>query len=214
MDLIVRRYYNIPNKGYATKHIFKNDNKNILENSFLYTHKPYMRKFTTLLLWLIITQSLNAQLKVSSSLSLQYNKTIYDATSGNNPSGIGLGLETIFTTKTKCKPAIEITADIYLEDDKVFRMINGQEQEGVGGMINLFAGALFNPNQNAFLSFYAGPSFINGNTLLGIKPSFGSYFSKSQRWKIKMSYINIFNRDKQTKKDFGTISFAIALKLF
>ena len=90
----------------------------------------------------------------------------------------------------------------------------GEEIESIGSMVNLFGGSVFNPNQNSSISFLAGPGFINGNTLLGIKPSFGFYFSKSQRWKGKMSYINIFKRDKQTKKDFGTLSFAIALKLF
>ena len=175
-----------------------------------------LQKLTSILLFFIIAFStVKAQIKISSYLSVQYNKTIYDITYGNNPSGIGLGLETVLNTKTKFKPVIEITGDIYLEDDKVFRMTTtGEEFESIGSMINLFAGSVFNPNKNSFISLMAGPSFINGNTSLGIKPSFGFYFSKKQLWKAKFSYINIFNRDKQTKKDFGTLSFAIAFKLF
>jgi hypothetical protein len=49
---------------------------------------------------------------------------------------------------------------------------------------------------------------------MGVKPSFGFYFSKNQRWTGKVSYINVFNRDKTTKEDFGSISLAIGLKLF
>ena len=37
------------------------------------------------------------QKKISTLLFAQYNKTIYGATLGNNPSGIGLGLQTFFT---------------------------------------------------------------------------------------------------------------------
>ena len=149
---------------------------------------------------------------------MQYNKTIYDWTKGNNPWGIGFGLQTFLNTKTKFKPTIELTGDIYLEDDKVLRL----NPEGsvptnyndVRGMVNLFVGTSYNPTQDIYVSFVAGPSFINGQTLLGIKPSFGFYFSKSQKWTGKISYINIFNRDKPTKKDFGSLSLAIGLKLF
>jgi hypothetical protein len=174
-----------------------------------------MQRFTLILLCFFIVHLANAQLKISSYLSAQYNKTIYDITFGNNPSGVGLGIETIINSASKFKPAIEITADVYLENDKVLRMTTtGEEIEDVGGMINVFGGSVFNPNQKIFISFMLGPSFINGNTLLGIKPSLGFYFSEKQRWKARMSYINIFNRDKLNKKDFGNLSFAIALKLF
>jgi len=72
----------------------------------------------------------------------------------------------------------------------------------------------FHPTQNIYLSLVGGPSFISGKTLLGIKPSFGFYFSKTQRWTEKVSYINVFNRTNVSKEDFGSLSFAIGLKLF
>jgi hypothetical protein len=170
----------------------------------------------TFLLCFILTQVFaQTQKKVTAYLLTQYNKTIYDGTLGNNPSGVGLGLQTFFNNKTKFKPTIELTGDIYLEDDKVFRTdINGTPISGVPGMVNLFVGSSFHPTQNIYLSFVAGPSFIGSQTLLGIKPSFGFYFSKNQRWTGKISYINIFNRDEITKEDFGSISFAIGVKLF
>ncbi|MDQ6757622.1 MAG: hypothetical protein M3004_11880 [Bacteroidota bacterium] len=155
------------------------------------------------------------QKKISTFLFAQYNKTIYSATSGNNPSGIGLGLQTFLNNKTKFKPTIEITGDLYLENDKVYRTdLNGTPLNDVPSMVNLFIGSSFQQTQNFFFSFVAGPSFISGQTLFGIKPSIGFYFSKNQRWTGKLSYINIFNQDKVTKEDFGTISFAIGVKLF
>ncbi len=39
------------------------------------------------------------QKKVSTYLLTQYNKTLYDYTLGNNPSGVGLGLQTFLITR-------------------------------------------------------------------------------------------------------------------
>ena len=181
-----------------------------------------MQKLITTFLFcfiLTLTHSFGqTQRKVSTYLLTQYNSTLYDYTKGNNPWGIGLGLQSFYNNKTKFKPTIELTGDIYLEDDKVLRSNpdgsipeNGND---VGGMVNLFVGSSFHPNQSIYLSFVAGPSFISGQTLFGLKPSFGFYFSKNQRWTGKVSYINVFNRTKIINEDFGSLSFAIGLKLF
>jgi hypothetical protein len=178
-----------------------------------------MQKFvTTFLLCFFLTPSFcQTQRKVSTYLLTQYNKTLHDYTIGNNPWGIGVGLQTFFNYKTKFKPTIELTADVYLEDDKVFRSNpDGTFPESgndVRGMVNLFAGSSFHPNESIYLSLLAGLSFISGQTLVGIKPSFGFYFSKTQKWTGKVSYINVFNRTKIINEDFGSLSLAIGVKL-
>ena len=86
--------------------------------------------------------------------------------------------------------------------------------ESVNEVINIFAGTCYYPIRAAYLSFTAGPSFINGKTLLGIKPSLGAHFSKNKKWMAKVSYINIFNRGKIEKEDFGSISLSLGLKIF
>jgi hypothetical protein len=176
-----------------------------------------MQKFiTTLSLCFILTQSFaQAQRKTSTYLQGQYNRTISDRTKGNNPWGIGLGLQLFFNNGSKLKPTIDLTADAYVEDDKVFRAnSDGTEIVDVGGMVNVFAGASFHPAKTIYLSLVAGPSFVSGQTLLGVKPSFGFYFSRNQRWTGKVSYINVFNRDKTSKDDFGSISLSVGVKLF
>ena len=159
-----------------------------------------------------------AQKKISIYVQAQYNHTLYDYPIGNNPWGAGLGVQAFLNTESKFKPTIELTGDAYLEDDKVFRSgpkgIFTENGGSFGGMINLFAGTSFSPTKNMYLSFVAGPSFISGQTLLGIKPSIGFFFSKNQRWTSKVSYINVFNRTKIIKEDFGSLSIAIGLKLF
>jgi len=89
-----------------------------------------------------------------------------------------------------------------------------ENDNSVSSMGNLFLGSSFHPTQSVYLSLLVGPSFISGQTLFGIKPSFGFYFSKTQRWTGKISYINVFDRTKITKNDFGSLSLAVGLKLF
>ena len=165
--------------------------------------------------FLLIQTSAQEQRKISLYLFVQYNKTIYDATTGNNPWGVGPGLQVFYNNRTKFKPTIEFTADTYLEDDKLLRLTtNGKPIQDLGSMVNLFAGSSYHPSRSIYFSLAAGPAFINGNSYFGVKPSFGFYFSNNQRWTGKISYINIFNRNELTKEDFGSMSFAIGLKLF
>ena len=171
---------------------------------------------TTLLLCFTLTNSFSqTQRKVSTYLQGQYNKTISDITIGNNPWGMGLGLQLFLDNNSKFKLTIDLTADSYLEDDKVYRAYSdGTEMVDIGGMVNLFAGASYHPTKTIYLSFVTGPSFVSGQTLLGLKPSFGFYFSQNQRWTGKVSYINILNRDKKSKEDFSSISLSLGVKLF
>jgi hypothetical protein len=176
-----------------------------------------MRKIIiTSFLFFIFTESFGqTQRRISSYVHAQYNKTIYDRTLDNNPWGMGLGLQLFLNNNSKFKPTIDLTADAYLEDDKIFRTnSDGTEIVDVGGMVNVFAGASFQPAKKIYLSLVAGPSFIGKKTLLGIKPSFGFYFSQNQRWVGKISYINVFRRDKTTKEDFSSISFSLGIRLF
>ena len=176
-----------------------------------------MKKIISPLLFsFFLTQAFGqAQKKLTTYLSIQYNNTISDKTMGNNPWGAGLGVQTFFNNKSKFKPTIELTCDIYLEDDKVFRVnTDGTPINDVRGMINLFVGSSFHPATNIYLSLVAGPSFVSGQTLAGIKPSLGFYFSKNQKWTGKISYINIFNRGNLIKQDFRSLSFSVGLKLF
>src|SRR5690242_6431089 len=102
-----------------------------------------MRKILTIFLCcFILTQSLGqTQRKVSAYFLSEYNNTLYDYTIGNNPWSIGLGLQTFFNNKSKFKPTIELTGDLYLEDNKVLKLNPDgsipDEDNTVGSMVNL-----------------------------------------------------------------------------
>lgn len=179
--------------------------------------KLTMKKFiTTFLPCFVLTLSFGqTQRKSSMYLQGQYNQTLYDVTKGNNPWGIGLGLQMFFRQTSKFKPTIDLTADAYLEDDKVLRLnTDGTPINDLDGMVNLFAGGSYYPTNTIYLAFVGGSSFIGGQTKFGIKPSLGFYFSQNQKWTGKISYINIFNRDKRTNEDFGSISFSLGVRLY
>jgi len=174
-----------------------------------------LKFFTTLILTVILSTSFGqAERKVSTYLLAQYSKTLYDKTIGNNPWGVGLELQAILNNKTKFKPTIDLTADVYLEDDKTLITINDIPLQDIRGMVNLFAGTAFNPTNKVSISFVAGPSIISGQAFLGIKPSVEIFFSKNNKWTAKVSYINIFKREKITNGDFGSVSFSLGIKLF
>lgn len=171
---------------------------------------------TTLLLCFTFGFSFGQKLRpVSLYLSTQYNSTLYDATNGNNPWSIGLGLQAFVNISKKFKPTVELTGDAYLMNDKVLRFDStGHALNSIDGMVNLFAGLAFNPIKPVYISVMGGPSFLGGQTRYGIKPSVGFYFPGSKKWTAKISYINIFNRGESTAHDFGSLSIAVGFRLF
>lgn len=180
-------------------------------------YKLIMQKLLTTVLLCFILSKAFTQLERQISLYLegQYNQTISDVTKGNNPWGIGLGLQMYFLQKSIFKPTFELTSDSYLMDDKVYRSyLDGTPVGTVDKMINIFAGASFHPTRMAYLSFLAGPSFIGDQTLLGLKPSVGFYFSSKQKMTCKISYINILKREARAKQNFTSISFALGMRLY
>jgi hypothetical protein len=183
----------------------------------VYNYFLTMRKFiTTFFFCLILAQAFSqTRHKLTAYLQGEYNKTIYDRTIGNNPWGIGLGLQVLRNSASRFKLTADISAIAYLEDDKVLRLnADGSPVNAVGGMVDLFAGASFQPTQKVYVSFVAGPSFTGGLILLGIEPTLGVFFSSKQRWTVKCSYINVFDRDKKTSEDFGSINVSLGVKLF
>ena len=152
---------------------------------------------------------------ISVLLNTQYTGTIDDVTKGNNPWAIGSGVQGYLNNNSKFKPTVDITADIYLEDDKLMRYYSdGTVKKDLGGVVNVFAGAAYFLGNKSYFSFVMGPGFTEGQTNFGIKPSFGFYFSERKRWTGKISYINLFNRDKQSGQDFTSISFTLGVRIY
>ncbi len=180
-----------------------------------------MKKISILFFLSFVTLHVVAQKqdKISGYFLFDYNTTLYDRTLGNNPSDVGIGVQTMINTKSIFNPLIEINAQGALEDDDVFRLTkNGEGVPDARGIINVFAGSVFRISNHFNFSLDMGPSFINSNTYFGIKPSCNFYFSKKKRITAQVSYLNIFNRAlnyEETKKiDFGSLNLSLGIKLF
>ncbi|WP_290796395.1 hypothetical protein [Flavihumibacter sp. UBA7668] len=176
-----------------------------------------MLKMILYLLFLLFMLPLSVLAQRNSTLYLQgqYNHTIYDATKGNNPWGIGAALQLFIKPTAKLRPTVELSGDLYLADDKVQRLDgNARPLNEISGMVNLFAGGSLHPTKNLFISLTAGPSFLSGQTKFGIKPFLGIFLTSSQSCLAKLSYINISDRNKETKEDFGSISFSLGFRLY
>jgi len=107
--------------------------------------------------------------RISGYFLLHYYKTIYDRTLGNNPSGVGISVQTMINIKSMITPMIEISAQGSLEDDDVLRLTkNGNAAPDASGIINVFAGSAFKISSHFNFSFDMGPSFINSNTYFGV----------------------------------------------
>jgi len=162
----------------------------------------------------MICSCCSAQKAFSLYLSPQYTHTISDITLGNNPWGMGIGLQAFLNNKSALNLALEITEDLYLEDDKVLRYStsSGKPLESIDHVTNIFGGVSFRPIRQLSLSFNAGPSFVNGETLLGIKPSLNVYFPKNERWMARFSYIEIYNREEG--QNFTSYSLSLGIRIF
>ena len=156
-----------------------------------------------------------SQKKLSLYLSGQFHHTLYDRMKSENPFGFGVGLQLFFNNTAKLKPILEISAEAFPSKSKVlFLNPDGTSIDNIDIVANLFAGVSYYPIRQVYVAFSAGPGIANGNVLLGIRPSLGFYFSPNQKCMGRVSYTNLFHRDKFTQKDLGVLSFSIGIHLF
>lgn len=176
-----------------------------------------MKKTTITLLLCFVIANCFSQLnnKISSYLLAQYIHTTHDVTIGNNPWGASLNATFLYKNKTKLFPVADLAAGTFLVDDKVARLdSSGTMIESIAFIGNAYIGIAFQPEKHVYVSFAAGPAFINGQALLGIKPSVGFYFSKKQRCTAAFSFATIYNRYKPASDDYNSVNIALGIRLF
>lgn len=165
--------------------------------------------------FMLVNATGQLQKKISLYLSAQYHQTLYDRMKSENPLGFGFGIQSFVHLHSKIKPMLDLSVEVYPAKSKVaFLNPDGSLIENIDALTNLFAGVSYHPARRAFIAFSAGPCFANGNILLGVRPAVGFYFSSSQKCMGRLSYTNIFHRDKYTQQDLGVLSFGIGIRFF
>ncbi len=152
--------------------------------------------------------------KLSTFLSFQVNKTLYDRTITNNSGGVGFGLQNCLNTKTWIKPTLEINANLFAGTKELYLTADHKPIGAKSGVLGIYMGPLFQPVDRLFIATTFGTSIYNSKFHFGIRPSVGIYPSKSKRWTAKASFTNIFQQDDISNESFGYVSFELALKIF
>ncbi len=181
------------------------------------TSKLFNRPVLEILLLFVACTNAQAQhaRKLPIYLQTQYSKTLYDRTLRNNPSAIGFGLESFYQNKSKLKPTASISFNLRLAGDKALRFgADSMPIDAVETAFNIRIGESYFFSKRNYMAFAAGPSFINGKMLFGLKTSLGYFFSANQKWVVALSYGNIFDRYIPTKNDYGTIDLSFGLKIY
>lgn len=167
--------------------------------------------FTTLIATHCFSQ---ADRKLSTFLSFQVNKALYDRTITNNSGGIGFGSETYLNTKTLVKATVEVNADLFAGTKELYMTADYKEIVAKSQVTSIYVGPSFQPTKRFFIATTVGSSFYNSKGHFGVRPSIGIYPSKSNKWAAKACFTNVFQRDEISNESFGYFSFALALKLF
>jgi hypothetical protein len=152
---------------------------------------------------------------LSGYVTFQYTHTLKDVTKGNNPWGMGTGLQIFFNINQWFRPAVDLTSDLYLENDKTLRVAaNGEHFEQVTTISKILAGPSLQLGTYANVGFVAGAAFVNREALLAIKPSLTIFPTKRQTVFFKGSHITVFNRGNVIKENFVSWSVGVGLKVF
>jgi hypothetical protein len=126
---------------------------------------------------------------------------------------MGPGLQILFHTNPRVKPIIDAGVSAFAGNKVLHLNEDGSPVDALEILVNVFGGVSFHSKKTVYLNLTGGPSFSNGRTLLGIKPAVGFYFSPKKKWTGQISYLNIFNRDKYSGDDFGSVNFSLGFKL-
>lgn len=148
-------------------------------------------------------------------VTVQYTKTINDLTKGNNPWGIGTGLQVFFNTSKLFRPLAEVTGDIYLEDDKTLLLgPNGEAIPAISTISKILLGPSLQLGNFTNVAVAAGASFTGMDIYLTLKPSLHIFLNNSQSVFFKIAYIHVYDRGNVIKQDFTSWSTGFGLKVF
>jgi hypothetical protein len=157
------------------------------------------------------------QKRLSTHIEFIQQATISDKTIKNNTWGTGLGLNSQINPGRKLSPTIDLSAFYYFSGYKLL-YVNPYDTPipAVEHLVNLFAGVTYKPGSLYYFSLVGGPSFVSDQTLLGIKPAVGFYFSPARKWKAQLAYLHIFNRgtEEWEVRNFTSLALSVGLKLF
>lgn len=173
-----------------------------------------MRAFNLLLTSLLISLQLSGQSdhKISIYAKMEGNYILYDEAMGNSP-GFGTGVEIDVNLNSGLRMFLDLNCDFFPAND-LQTFVDGVELEKKKTVPTVFIGTSYPVFRNFYISLEAGPTFINSDVYLGIKPGISYFLDKKQRMGVALSLTHIFEADHSEDGSFGYVNFGLVFRIF
>jgi hypothetical protein len=153
-----------------------------------------------------------SEYKISVYAKMEGNYVLYDQAMGNAP-GFGTGVEIDLNLESGLRLYLDLNCDFFPTND-LETFVDGIELEKKKTVPSIFAGTSYPLFRNFYLLLEAGPSFINSDVYLGIKPGINYFLDKKQRISVALSLTHIFEADHSDDGPFGYAGLGLNFRVF
>jgi hypothetical protein len=175
-----------------------------------------MKRLFFLSIVLAVALLTNAQHKsaINTYLHGQAGFVPYGLFSSFTGGSFGGALQATYQLKSKLKPQLDISANLFSINKILFVFENGETTGPKQSIITVFGGFNYEPLKHFELAFSAGPAFDDDGTDFGIKPYVAYYLGRKKIVKIHTSLTHLFSPSQYSKKNSGVFNAGFAIKLF
>lgn len=138
----------------------------------------------------------------------------YGLFSGFTGGGFGGALQATCQLKSKLKPQLDVSANLFSINKILFVFENGETTGPKQSVITIFGGINYEPSKKFELALSAGPAFDDDGTDFGIKPYVAYYLGRKKIVKVHSSLTHLFSPNQYSKKNSGVFNAGLAVKLF
>jgi hypothetical protein len=173
-----------------------------------------MRNLFLLLTCTLLSLQLTGQShhKISIYAKMEANYILYDEAMGNTP-GFGTGVEIDINLKSGLRLYLDLNCDFF-PTNALETFVDGVELEKKKTVPSIFIGTSYPVFRNFYISLEAGPTFINSDVYLGIKPSISYFLDKKQRMSVSLSLSHIVEADHSDDGSFGYANLGLVFRVF
>ena len=173
-----------------------------------------MRTIFLLLILALLSLHLAGQTdhKISAFAKMEGNYILYDQAMDNG-MGFGTGVEIDFNLESGLRMFLDFNCDFF-PTNALQTFVDGVELEKKKTVPSIYFGTSYPVFRNFYVSLEAGPTFINSDVYLGIKPGISYFLDKKQRMSVSLSLTHIFEADHSNDGPFGYAGLGLAFRVF
>ena len=150
--------------------------------------------------------------KISVYAKMEGNYVLYDQAMGNG-IGLGTGVKIDLNLESGLRPFLDFNCDFF-PTNALETFVDGVELEKKKTVPSIFVGTSYPVFRNFYVSMEGGPTFINSNIYLGIKPGVSYFLDRKQRISVAFSLTHIFEADNSDDGSFGYADLGLVFRVF